>query len=110
MPTKQRPRKLTILGNNGQRYLFLLKGFEDLRQDERVMQVFGLVNTLLARNRECLDRRLHLQRYSVVPLAPDVGLIGWIADIDPLQNLILEYRNNQGIWPDLEHRLILQVQ
>lgn len=27
--------------------MFLLKGHEDLRQDERVMQLFGLVNTLL---------------------------------------------------------------
>jgi FKBP12-rapamycin complex-associated protein len=25
-----------------------LKGHEDIRQDERVMQLFGLVNTLLA--------------------------------------------------------------
>ena len=29
------------------RYTFLLKGHEDLRQDERVMQLFGLVNELL---------------------------------------------------------------
>ena len=38
--SKQRPRKLTIHGNNGEDYAFLLKGHEDLRQDERVMQVF----------------------------------------------------------------------
>lgn len=45
--SKQRPRKLTIKGSNGRNYMFLLKGHEDLRQDERVMQLFGLVNTLL---------------------------------------------------------------
>lgn len=45
--SKQRPRKLTIKGSNGHNYMFLLKGHEDLRQDERVMQLFGLVNTLL---------------------------------------------------------------
>lgn len=37
--SKQRPRKLTILGSDGEDYAFLLKGHEDLRQDERVMQV-----------------------------------------------------------------------
>lgn len=37
--SKQRPRKLTIHGNDGKDYAFLLKGHEDLRQDERVMQV-----------------------------------------------------------------------
>jgi len=73
------------------------------------MQVMGLINTLLSKDRESLNRRLHLQRYSVVPLAPDVGLIGWMAGMDPLQNLIMEYRNSHKILPDLEHRLILQV-
>lgn len=37
--SKQRPRKLTIHGSDGDDYAFLLKGHEDLRQDERVMQV-----------------------------------------------------------------------
>eukprot|EP00955_Chlamydomonas_euryale_P023401 247166-Chlamydomonas_euryale.AAC.1 len=37
--SKQRPRKLTICGSDGAEYMFLLKGHEDLRQDERVMQV-----------------------------------------------------------------------
>ena len=36
--SKQRPRKLTIYGSDGREYQFLLKGHEDLRQDERVMQ------------------------------------------------------------------------
>ena len=45
-------------GNNGQEYQFLLKGHEDLRQDERVMQLFGLVNSLLAKNSETLRRNL----------------------------------------------------
>jgi hypothetical protein len=40
--SKQRPRKLTILGSDGEEYAFLLKGHEDLRQDERVMQVLWL--------------------------------------------------------------------
>lgn len=39
--SKQRPRKLTIHGGDGAEYMFLLKGHEDLRQDERVMQVGG---------------------------------------------------------------------
>lgn len=39
--SKQRPRKLTIHGSDGEEYAFLLKGHEDLRQDERVMQVIS---------------------------------------------------------------------
>jgi hypothetical protein len=50
--SKQRPRKLTIHGGDGAEYMFLLKGHEDLRQDERVMQLFGLVNSMLAAGEE----------------------------------------------------------
>ena len=34
--SKQRPRKCTMLGNDGRTYQYLLKGHEDLRQDERL--------------------------------------------------------------------------
>jgi hypothetical protein len=43
IPSKQRPRKITARGEDGLDYVFLLKGHEDLRQDERVMQLFGQV-------------------------------------------------------------------
>lgn len=48
LASKQHPRKMSMTGNDGREYLFLLKGHEDIRQDERVMQLFGLVNTLLS--------------------------------------------------------------
>lgn len=49
---------LLPLGSDGHSYMFLLKGHEDLRQDERVMQLFGLVNTLLDNNPETFKRHL----------------------------------------------------
>ena len=76
----QRPRKMLMAGTDGIQYSFLLKGHEDLRQDERVMQLFGLVNELL-KGGDQIDietRRLDLsiRRYSVVPLSHDAGLVG----------------------------------
>ena len=56
--SKQRPRKICIKGSNGKDYTFLLKGHEDLRQDERVMQLFGLVNSLLLENPDTAKRNL----------------------------------------------------
>lgn len=41
--------------------MFLLKGHEDLRQDERVMQLFGLVNTLLLHDPDTFRRNLTIQ-------------------------------------------------
>lgn len=46
MASKQRPRRIAFWGNDGRKYTFLLKGHEDLRQDERVMQLFGSSSAL----------------------------------------------------------------
>ncbi|XP_075914602.1 serine/threonine-protein kinase mTOR-like [Petromyzon marinus] len=82
--SKQRPRKLTIMGSNGHEFMFLLKGHEDLRQDERVMQLFGLVNTLLANDPASMRKNLSIQRYAVIPLSTNSGLIGWVPHCDSL--------------------------
>lgn len=54
-------------GSNGHEFMFLLKGHEDLRQDERVMQLFGLVNTLLANDPASLRKNLrHVKVFCVI--------------------------------------------
>ena len=49
---------LKLLGSDGAEFMFVLKGHEDLRQDERVMQLFGLVNTLLTNDSVTFKRHL----------------------------------------------------
>ncbi|XP_045537112.1 serine/threonine-protein kinase Tor [Papilio machaon] len=94
--SKQRPRRLTIQGSDGKEYMFLLKGHEDLRQDERVMQLFGLVNTLLQSDTNTYRHDLAIQRYAVIPLSPNSGLIGWVPQCDTLYNLISDYRDKKS--------------
>jgi FKBP12-rapamycin complex-associated protein len=107
--SKQRPRKLSMKGSDGVEYSFLLKGKEDLRQDERVMQMFGLVNTLLGADRETNKQDLHIARCSVIPLSPNSGLIEWLPHTDTLHALIKEYRDARKILLNIEHRLMLQM-
>ncbi|KAI9225912.1 MAG: phosphatidylinositol kinase Tor2 [Piptocephalis tieghemiana] len=107
--SKQRPRKLSIRGSDGKDHGFLLKGHEDLRQDERVMQLFGLVNTLLKVDPETFKRHLGIARYSVVPLSINSGLIGWVPACDTLHALIKEFRDHTGTPLNVEHRNMLQL-
>ncbi|RKP13354.1 hypothetical protein BJ684DRAFT_10183 [Piptocephalis cylindrospora] len=107
--SKQRPRKLSIRGSDGKDHGFLLKGHEDLRQDERVMQLFGLVNTLLKVDPETFKRHLGIARYSVVPLSINSGLIGWVPHTDTLHSLIKEFRDHTGTPLNVEHRNMLQL-
>ncbi|KAF9993671.1 phosphatidylinositol kinase- protein kinase tor1 [Entomortierella chlamydospora] len=109
MTSKQRPRRLTVKGSDGRDYQYLLKGHEDLRQDERVMQLFGLVNTLLSIDPETFKRYLGIQRYPVIPLSPNSGLIGWLPDTDTLHTLIRDYRESRKILLNVEHRIMLQM-
>uniref|UniRef100_H2Y9G4 Serine/threonine-protein kinase TOR n=1 Tax=Ciona savignyi TaxID=51511 RepID=H2Y9G4_CIOSA len=107
--SKQRPRKLSIKGSNGKDYTFLLKGHEDLRQDERVMQLFGLVNTLLTMDQASSRKNLSIQRFSVVPLSTNSGLIGWVPNCDTLHALIRDYRDKKKILLNIEHRIMLRM-
>jgi len=42
--TKQQPKDVVVKGDDGNFYQYLLKGHEDLRLDERIMQFFRLIN------------------------------------------------------------------
>ncbi|KAF4471356.1 fkbp12-rapamycin complex-associated [Fusarium albosuccineum] len=107
--SKQRPRKLNVNGSDGKSFAFLLKGHEDIRQDERVMQLFGLCNTLLAHDSECYKRHLNIQRYPAIPLSQNSGLLGWVPNSDTLHVLIREYRESRKILLNIEHRIMLQM-
>lgn len=47
LPTKTKPKKLAFLGSDGQKYIYLFKGLEDLHLDERIMQLLNIVNDML---------------------------------------------------------------
>ncbi|KAF2178863.1 hypothetical protein K469DRAFT_731449 [Zopfia rhizophila CBS 207.26] len=107
--SKQRPRKLEMRGSDGKTHTHILKGHEDIRQDERVMQLFGLCNTLLMNDTECRKRHLNIQRYAAVPLSTQSGLLGFVPNSDTLHVLIREYRDSRKILLNIEHRIMLQM-
>ncbi|CAE8658406.1 unnamed protein product, partial [Polarella glacialis] len=67
MASKQKPKRLVVLGSDEQEHWFLVKGGEDVRLDERVEQLFGAVNGLVARDAAV---GLRVRTYAVVPLLP----------------------------------------
>ena len=107
--SKQRPRKTTMQGSDGRQYTFLLKGHEDLRQDERVMQLFGLVNTLISNDYETSRLDLSIRRYAVTPLSHSAGVVGWVPYTDTLHALIREHRDARKVMLNVEHRLMCQM-
>jgi FKBP12-rapamycin complex-associated protein len=84
--SKQRPCKLTIRATNGKRYKFLLKGHEDLRQDQRVLQFFDLINSIVSSSMPKIIVAL------VTPLSPFAGMIRWLRKCATMHHLIQQYR------------------
>lgn len=78
----RKPIKFTIVGDNGKRYDFIAKCGEDLRQDERIEQLFKLCNDIFQGSSQ-----LHIRTYNVLPLSTSCGLIECVPNISPYKAL-----------------------
>ena len=54
-------------------------------------------------------RNLAIQRFSVVPLSTNSGLIGWVPNCDTLHTLIRDFREKKKIMLNIEHRIMLRM-
>ena len=68
----------------------MLKGKEDLRLDERIMQLFSLINKMF---HDPIERENYsIKRYSITPISSETGLIEWVQNCDTIGDLIQDYR------------------
>jgi len=58
--------KVLIAVNGGLEYPMLVKHGEDVRQDERIMQLLNIIDVSLARDQECRKRNLQIRTYEVI--------------------------------------------
>jgi FKBP12-rapamycin complex-associated protein len=107
--SKQRPRKVAMVGADGRTYTFLLKAHEDTRLDERVMQLFSVINTFVAASQIPLRDRLLITTYKVVPITGEVGLIGWVNDCGTLFEMIRAHRAKHKVELECEYQRVLQT-
>ena len=84
----------------------LARQIEDLRQGERVMQIFNLVNLIFAKKNRASNINLFITVYAVIPLSNRSGLIGWIHDCNSLDRLIKEYRKIMNKIPRVERNIL----
>ena len=67
MSSIRKPKAITILGNDQREYKYLVKGGEDLRLDQRIQQLFDVMNQVFAHDVTCRERKLQLKTYEVTP-------------------------------------------
>ena len=97
IPSQKRPRKIRMFGSDGNTYKYLLKGKEDLRLDQHIMQFFSLVNSILTMNKLTEGSHARIMQYHVIPLTTQSGLISWAANGETLSSLIRFRRKLKNI-------------
>ena len=70
MESIRKPKKIVIRGSDEQEYPFLVKGGEDLRQDQRIEQLFEICNQVFVQDAACRQRKFSLRTYKVIPMTP----------------------------------------
>uniref|UniRef100_A0A672TW27 DNA-dependent protein kinase catalytic subunit n=1 Tax=Strigops habroptila TaxID=2489341 RepID=A0A672TW27_STRHB len=97
MESLRKPKRITIRGSDEQEYPFLVKGGEDLRQDQRIEQLFDVMNIILSQDATCRQRNMQLKTYQVIPMTTRLGLIKWLENTCTLK----EFLKNTNVIPSL---------
>ncbi|CAK7236748.1 serine/threonine-protein kinase M1 [Sporothrix curviconia] len=85
------PRKITIRGSDGRLYDILLKPKDDMRTDQRIMEVNAQINQALRKDTEATRRQLSIRTYAVTPLNEDCGIIEWVLGLKTLREVLRPY-------------------
>ncbi|CAF1029633.1 unnamed protein product [Rotaria sordida] len=101
------PKRLTIRGHDENDYRFLIKGGEDIRQDQRIQALFSIMNDLYDNDPNCNQSNsahITVQTYKVIPMSTKLGMIEWLDNTRPLKELI------ETNYTQAEHDIISQGQ
>jgi phosphatidylinositol kinase/protein kinase (PI-3 family) len=109
MLSKEKPKKIGIMGSDRHIYNFLLKcdKYGDLRKEQRFIDFAVLCNKMLENDSESRKRNLRLRTYAIVPLSRNTGLIEWIQNTQTLKCVIGDFwkKNNvKGEMQDIKNR------
>ncbi|XP_062335709.1 DNA-dependent protein kinase catalytic subunit [Osmerus eperlanus] len=91
----RRPKRVVMRGDDEREHPFLVKGGEDLRQDQRIEQLFIVMNILLSQDTVCAQKHLQLRTYQVVPITTRIGLIEWMENTCTLKDFLFNTRTEE---------------
>ncbi|GJN92776.1 hypothetical protein Rhopal_005814-T1 [Rhodotorula paludigena] len=92
-------RRLTILGQDGSVHQFMIQipTTRTSRREERIMQLFRMLNCTLANRKESRKRNLQFTVPIVVPFSPSVRIVENDASIVSLQEILESHCDSLGL-------------
>ena len=86
------PKVTFVVCSDGLTRRQLVKGFDDMRQDSVMEQVFVLANQLLSR--DPTTRNLRMRTYKVLPLSQRSGIVEWCENTIPIGKYLVGNGNS----------------
>ncbi|KAG0227795.1 hypothetical protein BGW42_002714 [Actinomortierella wolfii] len=96
MSSIRKPKRVSILGSDEREHLFLVKGGEDLRLDQRIQQLFSLMNDIMRKDPQCSQQKISVRTYKVIPMTGSIGILEWVDNTRPLRSCIESESSNEN--------------
>ncbi|WWC92285.1 uncharacterized protein L201_007239 [Kwoniella dendrophila CBS 6074] len=92
-------RRITMVGNNGSSYTFHVQmpAARHCRREERLTQLFRIMNSVLKRRKESRRRNLQFHLPTATPLAPQLRLVQADSSYVSLQDIFEDYSASKGM-------------
>ncbi|KAH9578752.1 UME domain [Trypanosoma melophagium] len=88
MSSLQKPKRIVVISNEGNRVSFLCKSRDEPRKDMRMMEIASLMNTFFLSDPEARRKRFSLRRYAVAALSDDCAIIEWVNNLSPFRKVV----------------------
>ncbi|KAF9360792.1 hypothetical protein BGX26_007743 [Mortierella sp. AD094] len=98
MSSIRKPKRVCILGSDEKEHLFLVKGGEDLRLDQRIQQLFSLMNDIMKKDPQCSQQNISIGTYKVIPMSGSLGILEWVDNTKPLRHCIEGEITHKETW------------
>lgn len=84
----RRPKRLIVYGTDEKSYMFLVKGIEDLRLDQRIEQLYSVMNNIFDTDSESKKRQLYLSTFLIIPMTKSLGILEWVNETKVLGEIL----------------------
>ena len=68
--------------------MLLVKAGEDIRLDQRIEELFDILNRIMKENSYCERKQLKIPRFEVTPMKKMLGVFEWIDQSQTLKDFL----------------------
>ncbi|CAG9318017.1 unnamed protein product [Blepharisma stoltei] len=103
MPSKAKPKKISMIGSDGVRRYFLCKyeRSSDMRKESRVASIIETANRILEKDPKAKRLGIRFPSYSLIPIGSDCGIVEWVENTATLKSIITQQWLKNGIKLDV---------